>query len=259
MAIALPTQDQLSLFIQESCSLAGFECSVMEVEQTYRKNIMHPLAAGHINCVQMTLKMAQQSTFPTKHGFDFSSVEQSDKSLFWVKELHRNLMSPMVKYASSYPKLEPYKPLLGDCGSYRIREKANMSFVTGKPKPLPPVIQIQRLMHWWYSDLCQFHLKNMSVFNLGSPSIDQLKMISTFAHDKHLQFLCIQPFLDGNGRIGRFIENALRLRWGLSWKTIKKSQAQEYVGSITNYEDKIWMPIYLELLPTLSSPQYAKK
>ena len=48
----------------------------------------------------------------------------------------------------------------------------------------------------------------------------------------HFMLVYIHPFQDGNGRIGRFIMNALLTAAGFPWTTIRVSQRQQYMASL---------------------------
>lgn len=42
----------------------------------------------------------------------------------------------------------------------------------------------------------------------------------------HHEFECVHPFVDGNGRTGRLLLNAIRLRAGLPWLTVQPGEEQ---------------------------------
>ena len=50
--------------------------------------------------------------------------------------------------------------------------------------------------------------------------------MAQFAWRMHHEFECVHPFVDGNGRTGRLLLNALRLRAGLPWLNIKPGPEQ---------------------------------
>lgn len=61
-----------------------------------------------------------------------------------------------------------------------------------------------------------------------------------FCWQVHHEFECIHPFIDGNGRTGRLLLNALRRQYGLPWLTIHVGEEQmAYYRSIQNYR-KNW-------------------
>ncbi len=56
----------------------------------------------------------------------------------------------------------------------------------------------------------------------------------------YYHFLCIHPFVDGNGRTGRLLHNALRLRLGLPWFTFTNDVHGWYVKKLRHYEDEVF-------------------
>jgi fido (protein-threonine AMPylation protein) len=53
----------------------------------------------------------------------------------------------------------------------------------------------------------------------------------------HDEFECAHPFTDGNGRTGRLLLNAVRRRYGLSWRVVCDGDAERrsYFANIRDY------------------------
>jgi hypothetical protein len=65
---------------------------------------------------------------------------------------------------------------------------------------------------------------------------------TVFAWRMHHEFECAHPFVDGNGRTGRLLLNALRLDAGLPWLTIRPGDEQhEYYRSIRHYRESTFV------------------
>jgi Fic family protein len=50
----------------------------------------------------------------------------------------------------------------------------------------------------------------------------------------HFLFVYIHPYSDGNGRIGRFILNAMLAAGGYPWTVIRVEQRQAYMAALEN-------------------------
>jgi Fic family protein len=48
----------------------------------------------------------------------------------------------------------------------------------------------------------------------------------------HFIFVFIHPYMDGNGRIGRFILNLMLVSGGYNWTVIRVSERQKYMESL---------------------------
>ena len=67
---------------------------------------------------------------------------------------------------------------------------------------------------------------------------------SIFLHD---WFLCIHPYIDGNGRTARLILNMLRLNKGLPWLVIESKTRVSYYRRIRAFEDIIFKSHYPDI------------
>lgn len=61
---------------------------------------------------------------------------------------------------------------------------------------------------------------------------DELRAIELAAVFHH-RFVCIHPFVDGNGRVGRLLMNAILLRTGYPFVIILKVDRQRYLGTLS--------------------------
>ena len=48
----------------------------------------------------------------------------------------------------------------------------------------------------------------------------------------HFIFVYIHPYMDGNGRIGRFLMNAMLASGGYSWTVISVNSRKEYMNAL---------------------------
>ena len=232
-----PSEDTLILWIVHSSTLANVPLSGDQVLQTLQYQEINPVAAGHLSTIQMALKLAHLNEFPSRHPYDCSSVAQSQKNLYWLRDLHEQLMKPVARFTQMMPGLEMTELTEADCGKYRLWPKSFTRFMSQHPVQLPDPGKLSALMHWWYQDLSAQHLALAPKLDKANVLIPDLKAASDLAYLKHIQLCCIMPFSEGNGRLARLLENLLRLRWGLAWKTIRAENGPSYAQDIQRYED----------------------
>lgn len=83
------------------------------------------------------------------------------------------------------------------------------------------------------------HMESFDQMIASGPAKDQTA--EDFCWEVHHYFECVHPFVDGNGRTGRLILNALRLRYGLPWLTINAGEEQQrYYRAIQRYRKEFF-------------------
>jgi len=98
-------------------------------------------------------------------------------------------------------------------------------------------------------------LENMlSEYNASSQD-NIIKRIARF----HLTFECTHPFVDGNGRIGRVINNYLLIREGYVPINIKFINRQKYYDAFKEFEEKQTTHIMNEIVGKALTNSYYKR
>lgn len=108
----------------------------------------------------------------------------------YILQLHKNMLSHTDSaFGGSFKNVQNYISATNADG------KAYTLFTPLAPYETPPAVQ----------EICDAYNRAM-----GEGKVDPLILISVFIHD----FLCIHPFLDGNGRMSRLLTTLLLYRAG---------------------------------------------
>lgn len=74
--------------------------------------------------------------------------------------------------------------------------------------------------------LIELDIRKLNLYIIQSSILKDTTNKVKFTKDLHISFECIHPFEDGNGRVGRIIYNAHRLRLGLPIHIIHEGEEQ---------------------------------
>lgn len=223
-----PGQDTIINFIVETTTIERLLITPTDVANTLIKKEINPAVAGQLVAISSGLKMVADWRWPAQHAIQFESEAKSDTNLYWLRDLHKHIMTPFTKFADELQQTVAYP--LADCGRYRLGH-----LKVGMDRWMPKPTSLTSLMHLWHQTVGNFHLKVAN--QLHRPSNQLLQQLADAAWKAHLQLVCIHPYSDGTGMTARIVENLLRLRWGLPWKVIKKDDVMNYIHQIAEYED----------------------
>jgi Fic family protein len=225
----LSINQQLAIqFIKDSCGITGIKITDDVITKTLNRQEVNCHCAGHFVAFQyITTQLLNSQDFPSKYPTKIHHPYYAELSLEWILSLYHKLGKPL-----SQQGLIPYKEL----GCYRTgvknerKEDKNAKKMAGAPPEL-----IEKLMKNWIKELVEFNEKKKGMI-INPAIITKLdsETLSKKAYDLHLSLICISPFYDMNGRVGRLVENLLRTYWNLPMRVIKPNSEEERI-----YKDDI--------------------
>lgn len=127
-----------------------------------------------------------------------------------------------------------------DVGSYRQSNKYIKTEKDGKlvDIEMPDPLYIREHLKNWANDLCQFHNDMKHTIEYGRYSEEETQTLVNKAYEANIKLCCIKPFIDGSNRLGRLVENAFRLNWGLPWKIITIDDKENLLDDLRDMQTR---------------------
>jgi hypothetical protein len=231
-----PTQQELLYFILQNNEADHIPLTMAEIQNTLsiRRNetqgTLNPYAQGHFDSFNFIFKsLINSDDFPCKDSSILVNQYHSSSVLFWLRELHTLLMYPIATSSLSMDtNIKTYQ-----CGTYRVYPK-NLAFTQA---PMPE--QIEPLLHCWLVDIASFHDSiKTKVDNPYGLTKEESDLVFAKSLEANYFFSCLQPFEDGNNRLARIIENALRVKWYLPWKSCSQQEHQRFITKMSDYQTR---------------------
>ena len=211
-------------YLINSMGISGIEIKPKAIQDTLEKKQVNPYVAGHFKAFNyFTNQLIGKPKFPAENSKKLTNTYIADNALSWLKELHYALMQPLIQHG-----LIEY----ANVGVWRTKPMLEPGKSTQKA---PDASIIPKLMMNWIKEVTEFH-EGLRTFiqSPGRMSQGEAINLSKRAYETNL-FLCsLKPFADGNGRVGRLVENIFRVNWHLPWRIIQHSGDAE-----ANYKDDI--------------------
>lgn len=219
-----PDNDLLIAYIYHTHRIERIPMSKKTIEDTLAQRDPNPYVEGHLRAITLVLELAVK---PDLIPETVTSIYDFDEKFGWLKRLHRNIMRPVAEHGQmlhDYSYIHPTQVAV-----FRDSEKSLTTERDGKiiEVEMPDPLKIRELLLAWSQDLCAFNQEHLRLINYGHYNNEEAEMLIQKAYEANLRISCIKPFSDGSNRLGRLVENLIRLNWGLPWRIISFERDKE--------------------------------
>jgi hypothetical protein len=236
-----PPKDDLFSFVYMTHTKERIDLKMAEIQSTFLNKstnkgkqslrVMNPYADGHFQALGYAWnQLIDKDHFPGKPTA-LVTIQKSDTALFWLRELHKQMSQPLANLPVALEYEDPNVVFPSSLGRYRQKDVALTSVMAPHPQ------LIKNLLHGWINDVAsvneRLYPKAVQLYALKKNEAEEL--VKT-AHLATILFSCVQPFQSGNNRIGRILENILRLQWRLPWKHITENTYQDFILEVNEFQ-----------------------
>jgi hypothetical protein len=253
MSTRLPSQTETFNFIVGTHAVDRVPLTGGDVANTYsgKATIPNPYADGHLQAVNFVFsKLVGKADFPARDPKLLTNRFKSDLALAWLKELNSLMLSPLLSQ-HAMASADPNPPQRQFIGVWRPIPAMNTFSYAPDPGILP------RCMHVWLTDVATLNdeVKGKLDMSYGI-SRETAHRLERTAYESNLFIATAQPFVNANNRLGRLVENALRLHWRLPWKGCQRDHDYEkYTENLVTYQQEK-LPGIVKQATQLSGPQW---
>jgi hypothetical protein len=246
MPIKRPPIQDLSLFIFQTHDVEKVKVAPVEVQELIKQGTKHPkpnpYVVGHFEAINYIIKQGDTDDFPIKDSRLISSWYTSDEQLHWLRKIHSLMTFPIARNINPEWLEDTKKCAQHECGVYRDK-RATLAFSYA-----PNHEDIPKILHVWFKQLIDIHERVKD--NLDNPhgiSQGDAKAMYEFTDQTGLLFPNLLAFGYGNNRLGRLVENLIRLKWHMRWKAAPSGVYDDYVRDIQRFHVE-QMPKYIEAI-----------
>lgn len=224
--------DEMTRFILQTHQVEKLNCAPEDIQNALkRRPDPNPYVVGHFEAMNYLISLVGSPDIPSRDPNMLFNLWRSEEALAWVKTLHAKITLPLSKckdprYEHEFTNVRQY-----ECGVYR-NVPVNLAF-----SPAPPPEIIPYLLWNWLLKVSNLHAEVKD--NIDNPyglSREQAEAMVTTSTDTVLFFANVQPFYYGSNRVGRLVENLIRLQWNLPWKAAPTGRDyDEFVKDIQQF------------------------
>lgn len=226
-----PSQQEIFQFIASTHALERIKCPNNEIEVAYKSQtpLKNPYADGHLQAINYIFNLIDKTHFLPPPA-SITNKYHSNSTLSWLKDIHRIMLQPLLNHPVTR-ELVNGLPTKQNLGNYRIDEAFNTFSACPPPELLPEI------MHQWLLKLSTFHDKiKVKVTKTYEISQELSQNIILMAYQTNLFISTVQPFKDANSRLGRLVENTMRLQWRLPWKNYSGANYDQFIQDLVDYQ-----------------------
>lgn len=238
LPIKLPEQDKAFMFIRGTHEVDGIDLSPAEINATYKGKIQNPYADGHLQAINYIFNLLDKEQFPAHSYSMLTNRFKSNMALHWLRDLHSLITTPILNSPINTDPANLQPILRSQIGTYRVTDAMNAFSLCPPPNLIP------KILHNWLLDITRLNEETMEKISkpFGISRKDAMNLEKT-SHETLMMFVTVQPFSVANNRLGRLVENALRLQWRLPWKvTAKNEEYEQYTMNLATFQ-KETLPI----------------
>jgi hypothetical protein len=235
MPIHLPDIKEVIEYIILTNRADHIEITNDDVQKAMKKiHPINPYVEGHFKAFNFAQQLADSPDFPAKDMSLLTNQHTSHTCLYWLRELHILMMYPIAQFGkNNSTQTGQYFIKNHEVGTYRVTPKM-LAFA-----PAPPPETIPQLLHLWLRDITELdHEIKDKVDNPYGLTQSQGNRLFDKLDESCLFLSCLQPFEDGNNRIAKLVENVLRLRWRMPWRTIYGVENDTFIRKLTAYQEE---------------------
>lgn len=230
-----PSQDTLIAFIYHTNRIERVPMNKKIIEDTLAQKEPNPYVEGHLRAITLVQQLAVDPDLLPKQ---VKNIFEFDEKFSWLKRLHRNIMRPIAELSTMTIDPELIRP--SEVGNYRqsiksIRSERDNRIVDIE---MPGPLTIREHLKDWANNICSFHNNIRRTIDYGRYTNQDADAMIDKAYEANLQLCCIKPFTDGSNRLGRLVENLLRLNWGLPWKIIELDHKEQLLHDLRKMQEK---------------------
>jgi hypothetical protein len=228
-----PQMDELIRFIYETHLVEKLNCPMEAITQALKRAPNpNPYVVGHFDAINYLMTLIDNPDVPAKAPDLLTNVYRSDEALFWVKEMHAKMTLPLAQashlsqWEDELNRVKQY-----ECGVLRNVPVA-LAFSMAPPPHLLPYI-----LHNWLNQVGTLHAEvKDKVNNPYGLTREKAAELAKTSYNTLLLFANIQPFNYGSNRIGRLVENILRLNWRMPWKHVPiNNEYERFVRDVQTF------------------------